>query len=61
MSPGKKGAREMNAIPSQEEIRRGDTTDVYFVRTMEVLKKLGKEKVRVKAEGYVKQFPDAYE
>ncbi|MDH3238124.1 MAG: nicotinate phosphoribosyltransferase, partial [Deltaproteobacteria bacterium] len=25
------------------------------------LKKLGKEKVRVKAEGYVKQFPDAYE
>jgi nicotinate phosphoribosyltransferase len=51
----------MNPIPSQEEIRRGDTTDVYFVRTMEVLKTLGKEKVRVKAEGYVKQFPDAYE
>ncbi len=51
----------MNAIPSQEEIRRGVTADVYFVRTMEVLRKLGKEKVRVKAEGYVKQFPDAYE
>ena len=51
----------MKAIPSQEEIRRGDTTDVYFVRTMEVLRKLGKEKVRVKAEGFVKQFPDAYE
>ena len=51
----------MNPIPSQEEIRRGDTTDVYFVRTMEVLRKLGKEKVRVKAEGYVKRFPDAYE
>jgi nicotinate phosphoribosyltransferase len=51
----------MKAIPSQEEIRRGDTTDVYFVRTMEVLRNLGKEKVRVKAEGYVKQFPDAYE
>jgi nicotinate phosphoribosyltransferase len=61
MSPVKKRARKMNAIPSQEEIRRGETTDVYFVRTMEVLKKLGKEKVRVKAEGYVKQFPDAYE
>ena len=51
----------MKAIPSPEEIRRGDTTDVYFVRTMEVLRKLGKDKVRVKAEGFVKQFPDAYE
>ena len=51
----------MKAIPSQEEIRRGDTTDVYFVRTMEVLRNLGKEKVRVKAEGYVKQFPHEYE
>ncbi len=50
----------MNPIPSQDEIRRGDTTDVYFVRTMEVLKKLGKEHVQVKAEGYVKRFPDAY-
>jgi hypothetical protein len=61
MSPVKKGAREMNPIPSQEEIRRGDTTDVYFARTREVLKKLGKEKVRVTAEGYVKRFPDDYE
>jgi len=50
----------MNPIPSQEEIRRGDTTDVYFVRTMEVLRKLGKEKVRVKAECFVKRFPDDY-
>ncbi len=61
MSPVKKGAREMNPIPSQEEIRRGDTTDVYFARTREVLKKLGKEKVRVTAEAYVKRFPDDYE
>ncbi len=51
----------MNPIPSQEEIRRGETTDVYFVRTMEVLRKRGKEKVRVKAECFVKRFPDAYE
>jgi nicotinate phosphoribosyltransferase len=51
----------MNPIPSQEEIRRGDTTDVYFARTREVLKKLGKEKVRVTAEAYVKRFPDDYE
>ena len=51
----------MNPIPSPEEIRRGETTDVYFIRTMEVLRKLGKEKVRVKAECFVKRFPDAYE
>ncbi len=51
----------MNPIPSQEEIRRGETTDVYFVRTMEVLRRLGREKVRVKAECFVKRFPDAYE
>jgi len=61
MSPVKRGARKMNPIPSQEEIRRGDTADVYFVRTMEVLKKLGKENVPVKAEAYVRRFPDAYE
>jgi nicotinate phosphoribosyltransferase len=61
MTPVKKGAREMDLIPSQEEIRRGDTTDVYFVRTREVLKSLGKDAVRVKAEVYVKKFPDGYE
>ena len=61
MRSTQKGAGEMNPIPSQEEIRRGDTTDVYFVRTREVLKSLGKEAVRVKAEVYVKRFPDVYE
>lgn len=61
MSPVKKRARMMNPIPSEEEIRRGDTTDVYFVRTMEVLRKLGKENVHVKAEAFVKRLPGAYE
>lgn len=51
----------MDPIPGAEEIRAGATTDVYFVRTMEVLKKLGKEKVRVRAEAFVKRFPSAYE
>ncbi len=51
----------MDEIPSLDEIRRGDTTDVYFTRTMEVLRRLGKDRVRVKAEGYVKRFPDAYD
>ena len=51
----------MDQIPSPEEIRRGDTTDVYFVRTMEVLRKLGKDRVRVTAEAFVKRFPDGYD
>lgn len=51
----------MNVIPSWEEIRRGDTADVYFVRTMEVLRGLGKDRVRVKAECIVKRFPVGYE
>jgi nicotinate phosphoribosyltransferase len=51
----------MDSIPSREEIRRGGTTDIYFLRTMEVLRKTGKDRVRVKAEGYVKRFPEGYE
>ncbi len=51
----------MDQIPSLEEIRRGDTTDVYFVRTMEVLRKLGRDRVRVKAEAFVKGFPAGYD
>ncbi len=50
----------MNIIPSWDEIRRGDTTDIYFVRTMEVLRRLGKERVPVKAEIFVKRFPAGY-
>ncbi|MGE5663462.1 MAG: nicotinate phosphoribosyltransferase [Deltaproteobacteria bacterium] len=51
----------MDQIPSMEEIRRGDTTDVYFTRTMEVLRALGKDRVRVEAEAFVKKFPDGYD
>jgi nicotinate phosphoribosyltransferase len=50
----------MDPIPSWEEIRRGDTTDVYFRRTMETLKKAGKDRVMVKAEAFVKRFPAGY-
>lgn len=50
----------MNPIPGPEEIRRGDTTDVYFRRTMEVLRKTGRDRVRVIAEGAVKRFPQGY-
>ena len=51
----------MDPIPSWEEIRRGDTTDVYFRRTMEILRSMGKDRVPVKAEAFVKRFPAGYE
>ncbi|MBI5575501.1 MAG: nicotinate phosphoribosyltransferase [Deltaproteobacteria bacterium] len=51
----------MNPIPGWEEIRRGDTTDVYFRRTMEVLRKLGKDRTVVKAEAIVKKMPAGYD
>ena len=50
----------MNVIPTWEEIRRGDTTDIYFRRTMEVLRAAGKDRTRVVAEAIVKKFPGAY-
>jgi len=37
-------------IASEEDIKSGRTTDVYFVRTSEVLRAKGKNKVRVTAE-----------
>jgi nicotinate phosphoribosyltransferase len=51
----------LDPIPSWDEIRRGDTTDVYFRRTMEVLRSLGKDRVPVKAEAFVKRFPAGYD
>jgi nicotinate phosphoribosyltransferase len=51
----------MDPIPSWEEIRRGDTTDVYFRRTMQVLRSVGKDRIPVKAEAFVKRFPAGYE
>jgi nicotinate phosphoribosyltransferase len=51
----------MELIPTWEEIRRGDTTDVYFRRTMEVLRKAGKDRIRVEAEAFVKRFPAGYD
>jgi nicotinate phosphoribosyltransferase len=50
----------MDLIPTREEIRRGDTTDVYFRRTMEVLRATGRDRTRVAAEAFVKSFPGKY-
>ncbi|MEW6720096.1 MAG: nicotinate phosphoribosyltransferase [Thermodesulfobacteriota bacterium] len=60
MSPPSPKAPFLELIPTAGEIRRGDTTDVYFRRTMEVLRAAGKDRVRVAAEGFVKGFPAGY-
>ena len=51
----------MDLIPTRDEILRGETTDIYFRRTMEVLRATGKDRVRVTAEAIVKTFPDAWQ
>jgi nicotinate phosphoribosyltransferase len=51
----------MDLIPTPDEIRRGDTTDIYFRRTMEVLRAAGKDRTRVVAEAIVKKFPGGYD
>ncbi len=47
--PGKGGGRDF-FIATADEIRSGQTTDVYFLRTLEILKKAGKERTVVDAE-----------
>lgn len=46
-------------IATPEEIKAGKVTDVYFVRTRQILEAEGIHK-RVKAEFVVKGFPDGY-
>ena len=50
----------MDLIPTRDEILRGETTDIYFRRTMEVLRATGKDRVRVIAEAIAKKFPAGY-
>ena len=45
-------------IATDEEIRTGRTTDIYFVRTKEVLKAKGKERVRVVTEVTAGRLPE---
>jgi nicotinate phosphoribosyltransferase len=53
------GERGMFHIADPKEIKDGKITDVYFVRTMEVLKAKKIDKL-VKAEFIVKRFPEDY-
>ncbi len=47
-------------IAREEEIIKGEVTDVYFLRTVEVLKAAGLENVRVRAEFHVASLPRGY-
>lgn len=47
-------------VATDEEIARGETTDVYFVRTMEILKAKKKDKVRVLAEVTAGGLPEGW-
>ncbi|RFB00315.1 nicotinate phosphoribosyltransferase [Pyrobaculum aerophilum] len=47
-------------VATPSEILSGRTTDVYFTRTVEVLKKAGLGDVRVRAEFHVSSLPKGY-
>jgi nicotinate phosphoribosyltransferase len=51
----------MALIATPEEIRRGDTTDIYFPRTMAALRMRGRDRVPVVVEGFVKRFPAGWD
>ncbi|WP_069807406.1 nicotinate phosphoribosyltransferase [Vulcanisaeta thermophila] len=47
-------------VAKEEEIINGDATDIYFLRTIEVLKAAGLDRVRVRAEFHVVNLPRNY-
>src|SRR5256712_10941630 len=47
-------------VATPEEIRSGQTSDIYFFRTLDVLKKAGKHRTRVLMETTVQARPDAW-
>ncbi len=47
-------------IASEEEIKRGETTDIYFVRTEEILRAKGLDGVRVTAEVTTGALPEGW-
>ena len=48
-------------IASGEEIKKGLTTDIYYVRTREVLARKGKAETRVAMDVHAYSFPEGYE
>lgn len=49
------------SVASEDEVIRGEVTDVYFLRTVEVLRAAGLDKVKVRAEFHVMNLPEGYE
>src|SRR5213083_2662471 len=47
-------------IATSEEIKAGKTTDVYFLRTLDILKKAGKERTSVVAEVTAGNLPNEW-
>jgi len=47
-------------VASPEEIRAGRTTDVYFLRTLEILRKVGKDREPVVAEVSTGSLPHGW-
>ena len=47
-------------VATPEEIRSGQTSDIYFFRTLDILKKAGKDRTRVLMEATVQGFPNGW-
>src|SRR2546426_8177653 len=47
-------------VATPEEIRSGQTSDIYFFRTLDVLKKAGKHRTKVLMETTMQALPDAW-
>jgi len=47
-------------VASDEEIKRGETTDIYFVRTKKVIKSKGLDKTKVVAEVTTSSLPEKW-
>src|SRR2546421_12615316 len=47
-------------VATPEEIRSGQTSDIYFFRTLDVLKKAGKHRTKVLMETTGQTLPDAW-
>jgi len=48
-------------LASEDDIRKGRTSDIYFFRTMEILEKEGKERARVYGEFTAPSLPQDWE
>ena len=47
-------------VATPEEIRSGQTSDIYFFRTLDILKKAGRDRTRVLMETTVQGFPNGW-